>query len=54
MDIVMDILKGIYQIAKALLTAPDVLHWINKYEAAKKRIKELEDTLEKAQSEKKS
>lgn len=31
----MNFLKSLYFLLRALFTAPDVLHWIKKYEAAK-------------------
>lgn len=48
------ILRTAYNVIRALVTAPDVVHWIKKYDAAKKRVEELERRvmeLEKANEE---
>jgi len=38
-------MKTIWYIIKALVTAPDVLHWIKKYEAMKKENQRLQEEL---------
>ena len=39
----MGILKTIFNILRALVNAPDTIHWIKKYDAAKKERDELKE-----------
>lgn len=44
-------IRAIWNIVRALVTAPDVVHWIRKYEAAKEENKRLSEEIARLRGE---